>query len=497
MRLGELGSPKGMNIEITRFDGGLYIKPGPPYLIKYLRYNHRSMGMKNYRRVPIYEERLLHVTDTDGGIITLQGYYEIVCNLIHKNFDTFTVIDNRTKMPDIDWQAVKDIGVRDYQIDPVVEFLMKGMDDSGIIKASGGFGKTHCQAFTYAAWNKLNTILAIPLKQVFIQTYEKFCKLFPDKHIGRVGGGYHDISQDITITTFKSLPKCALEKCQLFLVDELQSSTGEAIQEVFSSFKPTRTFGYTATDDGLFNQADKVIKGLFGERLIEIPYDEALEMGAVVPGVVYFVRTPDCIIPSKSFDVIMRQGINRCEPRNRLISKISTLIPDKWQAIVFVDHVKDHLIRLHQLMPVGTKYVHRNSNKKEIGDYALTNKQQQLVVDEFSRNEFQVLIATDSMRAGVDIPNCRVVIQGAGGASSVEILQEAFRGSRVLTEERRLELDVEPKTHMVVVDFLDNHDPTLERLAMKRMDIYKSQGWTIRIVDKPEDIDWRSYKDSL
>lgn len=482
-----------MNIKITRIDGGLHINPAPPYLTKYLKYQHRSMEIVKYKRVPTFSERLLHTADPDtGGIYTLQGFFEHVCKLIHKYADTYIVEDLRTPMPPIDWLAVKNVGMREYQIDPVVEGLTKGMTNSGVYLAAGGFGKTYCQAFTYAAWNSLNTILAIPLKQVFNQTYEKFVTLFPHKHIGRVGGGHNDISTDITITTFKSLPKCAIEKCEMMLIDEMQGTTGEVVQDVLTSIRPRRIFGYTATDENLFNGADKVLRGLFGERLIHVPYEEALEANAVVPGIVYFVETPDVMISSQNFEGKLIQGIKKCKPRNALIAKICTLVPEKWQTLVFVDHITDHLVELYKVMPTGTKFIHRGTSKKELGTYALSAKQQDQIIQEFTNGEFKYLIGTDAFRAGVDIPQLRVVIQASSGSSEIEVIQEALRGSRTLSEDRRKSLGVEEKTHFVLIDFLDNHDATLAGMAQKRMGYYKKQGWDVRIVNKPEEIDWHN-----
>ena len=454
------------------------------------------MEIINRKRVPVFNERLLHTSDEEGGVFTLQGFFQHICALIHKNSDTFNVEDTRTPMPQPDWEAIKKIGPKPYQIDAVVEGISKGMQHSGIYLAAGGFGKTYCQAFAYAAWNKLNTILAIPIAQVLRQTHKKFLELFPDKHIGMVGDGHNDLSTDITLTTFKSLPKCAIEKCEHMLIDEMQCSTGDVIQDVLTSVRPRRIFGFTATDENLFNGADKLLKGLFGERLINIPYDDALEVGAVVPGMVYFLETPDVVISSQNFDGKMSQGVKKCKPRNQLIAKVCTLVPDKWQTLVFVDHISDHLVELYKVMPTGTKYIHRGTSKKEFGTYALTKKQQDEIIDDFSDGKTRTLIATDAFRAGVDIPQLRVVVQAASGSSEIEVIQEELRGSRPLPEKRRESLGVEEKTHFVLVDFLDNHDDVLAGMAQKRMAYYKKQGWTVKIVKKPEDIDWKAFENN-
>jgi superfamily II DNA or RNA helicase len=485
-----------MKIKIVRFDGGLQVSPCPVYVSKFLKYHHREMRSVNYRRECVFVEKLLYSKDPSGAAYTLPGFYHDLVALVRKNMDVPEVEDRRTPMPEPDWVSVKKIKLRDYQREPALDLIFKGMEDSGVINAAGGFGKTHIQAITYAAWHNLNTILAIPLKQVVLQTHKKFQEFFPDKHIGLVGDGKHDISNDITITTFRSLPSCALEKCQLLLVDEMQSAGQETFQNALKQMRPYRMFGYSATTEGIFNNTDKLLKGLFGEDLIYFPYEDAEEAGAVVPGMVYMLKLPEDLVLENytNFETKFKYGIKKCEKRNELIGKACSLIPKEWQTIVFIDHVKDHLIPMYKYMPKDTKYLHRESSKKSVGTFALSAKQQNTTIEEFSDNEFQILIASDAFRAGVDIPNCRVVVQASGGSSKVEVLQEAYRGSRTLTDEQRKKYNLPEKTHFVLVDFMDNHDPVLEGMAKKRMKYYEEQGWTIKVVERPEDITWHKQK---
>jgi len=152
------------------------------------------------------------------------------------------------------------------------------------------------------------------------------------------------------------------------------------------------------------------------------------------------------------------------------------------------------LVDLYKYLPVGTKYLHRESSKANVGSFALSNKQQKEIAESFANNEFQFLLATDAFRAGVDIPNCRVVIQGAGGSSKVEVLQEALRGSRILTAEQREKHNLTEKTHFILIDFMDNHDDALFGMAEKRIKYYEEQGWQINIVDDPKQINWTQQK---
>lgn len=488
-----------MEISITRFNGGLQVNPAPPYIVDYLQYTRRSFEKKFYKTVNKYEKQLLCVPAETGGVFTLQGFFTKIFTLITKNKDICKVIDLRDDMPEPDWQRVKDIGLRDYQADMIVDLVQKGAKDSGVLVASGGSGKTFLQMMTYAAWNNLNTILAIPYKEVCNQTYQKFKEHFKDKHIGKMGDGSHDVSQDITISTFKSLKNCSLEKCQMLLVDELQASAGDEIQNVLSQINPIRVFGYTATDKGLFSQADRLIKGLFGERLVYFPYQEAEAAEAVVPCVVNIVRLPYLdIIDSQTIEGKIRKGIKVNISRNKIIGEICANVPHRdWQTIVFVDTIQDHLSQLMKFMPADTRCVHRCAAKKECGVYALSVKQQKINTEDFVNNKYQHLVATNALRAGFDVQNCRVVVQASGGSSVIGLLQEAYRGARVLTEPIRETLGVSPKTHFVLIDFLDEFDETLNNMSLSRIEHYKKQGWEINIVDKVKDIKWETMQTKL
>jgi superfamily II DNA or RNA helicase len=268
-------------------------------------------------------------------------------------------------------------------------------------------------------------------------------------------------------------------------MDEVQCTTSEGITKILSGITPVRMLGFTATDKNLFNGADKLIKGLFGERLIHIPYTEAEGLGAVVPFLVYMVRVPDlAAFEAGTVEAKIIRGIKRCEIRNKLVGEVCQLVPEDWQTIVFVDHIADHLIPLYRFMPEGTCFVHRGQDK-ELGSFAMTGKKQDKVLKQFQDEEYKFLLTTDCMRAGKDIPQIKVVVQASGGTSEVELLQEAFRGARTAPG----------KEFAVLIDFYDQHEQTLENMSLKRMEIYKKQGWKVKIVDSPKDIVWAQTND--
>jgi len=440
---------------------------------------------------------MLYTVDAEGGLITLQGYFQKLCELIMDNLDRPDVVDLRTPLPPPDLIRVKALGLRDYQVSDVAQLLSGLQVNSGIVRASVGWGKSVAQMTVYGAYHNLNTILAIPLKQVLVEAHKKFQTYFPEKHIGLVGNGSHDISKDITLCSYRSMESCALEKCQLLLMDEIQEATGPKIQEVIGKVSPLRIVGLTFTDRKLFSGTDKVLTGMFGSRLIDIDYQEAVAVGAVVPGVVWMVKMSSYTMVNlshlKSIKSKLVRGIQKFEPRNQLIGEMCKAIPNKWQTIVFVEQVKNHLLWLHPHLPEGTKWVHRDSDKDQVGSFALTAKQQDTTIASFMKNEFQVLVGSSCIEAGVDAPNVRVVVPAQGGSSAVGIPQKVGRASRILTEEKRSELGVGPKSHCIVLDVYDDHCQTLENMSNNRKKIYESMGFKVFVINHHSEIKWEVF----
>jgi superfamily II DNA or RNA helicase len=478
-----------MLIDITRYDGALALMPAPPYVLKYLQYSHRSI--RPGQRKSVFEKRDLYVPSPEGGIVTLPGFFPVLTDLIEKNRDTFQVNDIRTPLPPPDLNEVKKLQFRDYQIGPFVDFILAGAQNNGILNATGGYGKTHLQMATYAAWHTLNTIVAIPYKEVFNKTLQEFREKFPHKNIGAFGGSHDKPGTDLTITTFRSLPKCSLEKCQLLLVDEVQAATGDYIQGLLTQMHPIRVFGFTATDEGMFNKADKLVVGLFGPRLVHIPYEEAEEAGAVVPCVVWFLPAPKVFLSGQEMDTTkIRKGIKTNKGRNELIARACSLIPSGWQSIVFVDTVNDHMASLFPMMPAKSAFFHRGDSEEEYGKLALKPAAQKKIIEMYQDMKIKHLVTSNALKAGFDSQNCRVVVMACGGSVKPSVLQKAYRGSRILSEEKRKKYDLPPKEHFVLLDFEDTSDPLLVGMTAARRKFYQEQGWTIRSVDSPEEIDW-------
>lgn len=92
-------------------------------------------------------------------------------------------------------------------------------------------------------------------------------------------------------------------------------------------------------------------------------------------------------------------------------------------------------------------------------------------VADLRSGKLKILMATTIFDEGVDIPELAKVILASGGKSPVKLLQRIGRGLR----------KAEGKNSVEVIDFTDTHHPMLERHAVERRALWKSQGFNVQV----------------
>ena len=89
----------------------------------------------------VQERKSLHLIMDDGSLITRAGYLAKILEILRNNFLEFEIRDFRTPMPPPDFAEVgRVLKLRDYQIEPMAQLLLNGVNDNGYVAATGGFG---------------------------------------------------------------------------------------------------------------------------------------------------------------------------------------------------------------------------------------------------------------------------------------------------------------------------------------------------------------------
>jgi superfamily II DNA or RNA helicase len=222
-----------------------------------------------------------------------------------------------------------------------------------------------------------------------------------------------------------------------------------------------------------------IVEALFGPVIHVTTYQEAQSRGNVVPIIVVMrsvLQGPG--ITSFNSTVINRHGIWRNEIRNRLIaSDMASFTKNGEQLLVSVG-VVEHGLELLRFAP-GTPFVYSNmdlslrkryedKNVIQKGQHPITLHDRERMQSQFERGELRCAIST-CWKRGVDFKQLQVLIRADGTASGIDNIQLPGRLSRTF----------EGKECGVLVDYLDEFHPTLNRRAKDRMKDYRKRGWPV------------------
>lgn len=160
----------------------------------------------------------------------------------------------------------------------------------------------------------------------------------------------------------------------------------------------------------------------------------------------WYVPFWDSPFPATSWQEAYEQGIVRSARRNELIAKFAREYARMGMPAVIVTQRRAHADELATMI--------KGAEVAKGGEGLLTSR----TIERFRRGEFGTLVGTSVLGEGVDVPNAVVLIYAAGLGDSVTMMQTYFRP-----------LTAAPgKASGIIVDFADNHHPTLQRQSCDR-----------------------------
>lgn len=450
-----------------------------------LRYKHRQLlrGQAAYdsygRRRPFrIETRLLYDYDKYGRMICGIGFLSRISQIL-KNLNYNVIIEdlNKPLRPDRfdeNWDNLKtNISFRTRQ-----EELLKSITNNsrGIISAATGFGKTFLYKAICLLYPKANIVITTKRKDLVIGIRRDLSKTIPN--IGQIGGGVKKPSR-VTIVTADSLHHVNPETCDILIGEEVHELAAPSFIKELVKFKDCRMYGFTATPKGRSDNADIRLESLFGQIIFELTYQEAVELGLVVPIRVIWadVRLP--INPANGLVDTSRQrhGLWRNQGRNEVIAKMANLFDPDEQTLIMVTTF-EHAVYLRQLLPNFTLCYAERTNDKLFNRFIkqgllsedepiMTAQLRQNLRQRFESGELKKAIATDIWSTGVSFNGLGVLIRA--DARSSEIMDSQIPG-------RVCRLD-DNKQEGIVIDLLDQFDSGFSTAAKKRMKNYENKGW--------------------
>lgn len=442
---------------VTLGRDAIIVTDPPPGLKEKLTYWKRELTYDKARHVRAVKGHYENLYYEEGNkISTHPGFGHRILEYLRKTGTQYKIEDWRIPLPEPNFElACK--GLRDYQLEPVIEMLMAG---GGILSAATGFGKTVIASAIIRAFDpeqlKLRgtptVVFSAPDKDINYKNWESLKALLPEREVGLVMSGHRKFSDDVQVITLDSLHLLNPDEVGILIVDEVHTSASATRMESISKFSNAARWGVSATPSGRFDGGDMVIEGLFGPVVCRRTYQDAVKLGALVPIEVYWVKAPppkvgiDYYRHYKNRDPKIRAAIINNPPYSQLVAELIKSIPESKSVLCFTQWIAQ-MANIHAFCP-NVGYVHAQT-KDGVGTIKpITAKQRKDIYDKMASGEIRKMLATHCWKQGVDFPALDIVINASGGGSDIVAKQIPGRASR----------RADGKDKAYVVDFIHEWD---------------------------------------
>lgn len=398
-----------------------------------------------------------------------------------------------------DWGKVE----REFQFREGQKECLELVDrlDRGIINAATGWGKTEVISMICALYPKARIFVVARQANLAEQIRQRLQQKFVQ--VGMIGNGKNELCR-ITVVVARSL-HYVVELCDsnqepdIILADEVDQLAAPSYVEELAKIKRAKMIGFTASANVRFDGRDKEIEALFGPIVYQLDYQEAQQLGNIVPIRVFMVNyktTISNLIPSQKLHYnpasIERYCIWKNKERNKKIAEIvqKLLSIDPNLQILVITKTLEHAVGLLCELPDFKICYSTNRTQKinkimsrlpndVISRITVNKKELMEMQDRFSRGEEKRIIATYVWSTGVDFRYLNVVVRADAAASRTKSIQIPGRACRRIPG---------VKESALVIDIYDRIDAAYTRRSDLRARQYRKNGWKVSIIDSPDEI---------
>ena len=481
----------GNVLTLSGTDGG----PLEPTLIKQLthdlQYSHVEQLHGAARRNPITGQKIFFQTKEyklyrveNGQVVLLSGYLARMAKRLNKLNCPTQLIDSSParSRPDCytpQWDRLDGAITFRPRQEECLRLISKA--PCGIIKAVTGFGKTTLIAAAAILFPEARIDVVTKSVDVAERIKRSLRRFLP--RVGMIGDGSKH-RERVTVITAGSLGHADGEADFLFADEVHQLATVNFSTALASRYRYSRNFGMSATPYARMDNAHAVLEPLFGPMIFDLPYQEAVELGLVVPVRVTWLPIRLSHNPAERYtNRVMRKkyGIWTNYERNRIIAEAVRAYPADHQ-ILILDETIEHAVHLGKHLPDFT-LVYGNMDPTDYFKYkkagmlpegytTLTDIQKHQIRSQFEAGTLRRVIATDVWSTGVDFEQLNVLVRADDRDSDIVDVQGPGRVSRIYTAP-----DGTKKEFGEVLDCMDTFDPTFYRKSNGRKQSYSLLGW--------------------
>jgi superfamily II DNA or RNA helicase len=464
-----------MNVHIKRTMNLFEVDPWIPSLDGLLSFRRLvfKFGMGK-QKTEFVNEKLYHLTE-DGKAQIPSGMFSKVYKELVKSHSV-TIEDFRDLariMPTPDFSRVQLLRPGQDKI-----LLAIAGSDGGLLVGGCGVGKSFIITQTCLMYPTLKIVVVSPRISVVKTIYESLLAVMPSTSVGMAGGGKTPKGKPrVVVSTTGSILKCDLAGCDLLLFDESHNLgvTTQITEKL--AYTNARRFGLTASPEGRSSCDDKMQEAIFGCKLVDIDYQEAVDNKTVTPIEVKIVTVPTCgyIPDSKNLVTRRRWAYWRNAPRNRAIADVAESAPGTEQTLIICD-VLEHAIALKKLLPKFTLIHGGTVDKDRAQKLGYTPDALKISKDDleefrkqFTAGTLRHVIATRIWGEGLNMPFLTLLIRADAGPSMITSEQIPGRLSRLS----------EGKDKGILVDFDDAYSDWALRRSRARIAFYRKKGWAV------------------
>lgn len=474
-----------------RDEGCLTVFPVTPEIEEFLTLSYREMIKVGRRttfeniREPMFERTSvpseLDASLRQPALFSHQGFWKSLQGFLESRGYVVTVQDVRPKVLDYPHFGAAVRNLKDYQRTWIVNALKPGY--SGLIGAPTRFGKTYGMEAILKAFPDATAVVTAPGVDLCRQLLDHFKSAFPHRDVRGVFTGSRSSiqSDDITVCSLDSLDKMNPDATELLIIDEPHACVSDGRLPKIASFVRARKYGFGATLKGRFDQKDRLIEGLIGPVISNVTYKEAVEMKAISPLKVVFIKIPFSkdTLPGRFVDrdIVYQRLLTQSTRTAALVKKLmDDVIPQTWQTMAFIrDEKQAEFYMEHAMPPTGTIAMAKRMKPKERVE----------VTKGIVENRIIRVLASNIYVQGLTFPDLKVVVNLAGGGANTTAIQKPGRL-----------LQTRPgKNYGVMFDFmfecrdshLENRDnPPYSGIIAEcwaRHKVYKDTGYDVEFVE--------------
>lgn len=374
---------------------------------------------------------------------------------------------------------IKDIELRDYQIEAVDKALLK---QRGMIRVATGGGKTEIAAELIGRLN-IPTLVLIHKQDIFHQLVDRLSKRL-QVPIGRIGcgiiaperitvgmiqtvhrayggtlQGIKDHDPDTTVISNPDLVMNTVAGTGCVIVDEAHHVSSTIYTKVMDHCENAYyRYGLSASPWREDN-ADLLLDAHTGARCVDISASELIKRGHLAKPTIYLYTFDHGRPNAFGYPHMYEQQVVNNTFRNKIVVQtvLKAMAAKKTSlvAVTRIEHGKMLEAMLKQCVPGKIKFA-----SGQIG-----SEERKQILKDLNDRKLDVVISTTVFGEGIDCPSLDVLINAKANKSSIDSLQLVGRALRKTPS----------KSKATIVDIYDDHCKYLGKHSKDRLKIYKTE----------------------